>query len=80
MMNNNSSYSISIKGRGDDSFSHILDIIGMKRGRQTSSATAHIEKKKMSGDLSSVQSATCHTKTPTEIDGWKTVGFGIHRG
>ena len=57
-----------------------LDIIGMKRGRQTSSAAAQIEKKKMSGDLSSIQSTACTTKQPAEVDGWKTVGFGIHRG
>ena len=57
------------------------DIIGMKRGRQTPSASGQIEeKKKMSADFSTAQSATCGSKHPIEIDGWKTVGFGIHRG
>ena len=52
----------------------------MKRGRQTPSAAGQIEKKKMSNDISSIQAAATVSKPPTEIDGWKTVGFGIHRG
>ena len=53
---------------------------GMKRGRSTPSATAQVEKKKMSADFSTIQSPTSGSKTQTEIDGWKTMGYGIHRG
>ena len=50
----------------------------MKRGRETASVVAQMEKKKMSNDVQAANSSP--SKTHSDYEGWKTIGCGLHRG